>query len=224
MEIGSMTRILLADDHTIVREGLKQILGKTEDLQVCGEAASGSEVLDRVRSEEYDLIILDMSMPGRSGLDLIRQLQSEKPRLLVLILTMHAEEQYAVRAFRAGAAGYLTKDSASAELVSAVRKVAGGGRYVSPAVAERLAFDLGPGVAALSHTLLSDREFEVFRLIVAGESISAIANRLHLSVKTVSTHKTRILEKMQMKSAAELIRYAIKNQLADESGLPPADA
>jgi two-component system invasion response regulator UvrY len=219
-----MTRILLADDHTIVREGLKQILGKTDDLQVCGEAASGSEVLDRVRSEEYDLIILDMSMPGRSGLDLIRQLQSEKPRLPMLILTMHAEEQYAVRAFRAGASGYLTKDSASAELVSAVRKVAGGGRYVSPSVAERLAFDLGPAAEAVPHALLSDREFEVFRQIVAGQSISAIADRLHLSAKTVSTHKTRILEKMQMKSAAELIRYAIRNQLADESSVPPADA
>ena len=219
-----MTRILLADDHTIVREGLKQILGKTDDLQVCGEAASGSEVLDRVRSEEYDLIILDMSMPGRSGLDLIRQLQSEKPRLPMLILTMHAEEQYAVRAFRAGASGYLTKDSASAELVSAVRKVAGGGRYVSPSVAERLAFDLGPAAEAVPHTLLSDREFEVFRQIVAGQSISAIADRLHLSAKTVSTYKTRILEKMQMKSAAELIRYAIRNQLADESSVPPADA
>ena len=217
-----MIRILLADDHTIVREGLKQILGKTDDLQVCGEAANGSEVLDHVRSEEYDLIILDISMPGRSGLDLIRQLQSEKPRLPMLILTMHAEEQYAVRAFRAGASGYLTKDSASAELVSAVRKVAGGGRYVSPSVAERLAYDLGPAVETVPHTLLSDREFEVFRLIVAGQSITAIADRLHLSAKTVSTHKTRILEKMQMKSAAELIRYAINNQLADESSVPSA--
>jgi two-component system invasion response regulator UvrY len=218
-----MTRILLADDHTIVREGLKQILGRTDDLQVCGEAANGSEVIDRVRADEYDVIILDISMPGRSGLDLVRQLRSEKPRLPVLILTMHAEEQYAVRAFRAGVAGYLTKDSASAELVSAVRKVAGGGRYISPSMAERLAFDLGHEITAVPHTLLSDREFEVFRLIVAGESISAIANRLHLSVKTVSTHKTRILEKMQMKSAAELIRYSIKNQLADEPGVPPAE-
>jgi DNA-binding NarL/FixJ family response regulator len=213
-----MTRVLLADDHSVVREGLKQILAKTEDLEVCGEAGNGFEVLERVRQDEYDVIVLDMSMPGRSGVELIRQLRTEKPKLPILVLTMHAEEQYAVRVFRAGASGYLTKESAPAQLVVAVRKVAAGERYVSPAVVERLAFDRNHAATSAPHTLLSDREFEVFRLLVAGTTISDIAVKLHLSVKTVSTHKTRLLDKMGMQSTAELVHYAIKHRLVDAAG------
>lgn len=212
-----MTRVLLADDHSIVREGIKQILAKTDDLEVCGEAANGLEVMEQLRHAEIDIIILDMSMPGRSGIELIRQIKAEYPKLHILVLTMHAEEQYAVRVVRAGASGYLTKESVASQLVEAARKVARGGHYVSASIMERLAFADKSVGGADPHLRLSDREFEVFRLIVAGKSVSDMAEKLHLSVKTISTHKTRILEKMQLQSTADLVRYAIKHHLSDES-------
>jgi DNA-binding NarL/FixJ family response regulator len=212
-----MIRILIADDHTLVREGLKQILQAAGDFQVGGEAANGMEVMALVRREDWDLVLLDMSMPGRSGIDLIKQLKDEKPRLRILVLTMHGEEQYAMRAFKAGAAGYLTKESAPVELACAVRKVAAGGVYVSLTMAEKLALNLNPGGDELPHQRLSDREFDVFQRLVAGQSVSDIADRLSLSVKTVSTHKTRILQKMEMQNQTELVRYAVKHNLIDDS-------
>jgi DNA-binding NarL/FixJ family response regulator len=215
-----MIRILVVDDHAIVREGLKQILLGAEDFQVAGEASNGLEALDQIRKDEWDVIVLDMSMPGRSGIELIKQINEEKPKLRILVLTMHGEEQYAARAFKSGASGYLTKESAPAELVSAVRKVASGGMYVSAAMAEKLAFGLTPKADELPHERLSDREFDVFRRIAAGQSVSEIAEQLSVSIKTVSTHKTRILQKMQMHNHTELIRYAIAHKLIDDLDTP----
>jgi DNA-binding NarL/FixJ family response regulator len=211
-----MIKVLVADDHAIVREGLKQILLRAQDFEIGGEASNGHEVLDKVRNSAWDLLLLDMSMPGRSGIELIKLVKAERPQLPILVLTMHAEKQYAVRAFKAGAAGYLTKESAPLELVSAARKVASGGMYVSPVTAEYMAVSIGQPQQSLPHQSLSDREFEVFRMIVGGSSISDIAERLTLSVKTVSTHKTRILQKMQMQSQTELIHYAIKHNLVED--------
>ena len=217
-----MTRILLADDHTLVREGLKQILSATPDLVVAGEAVNGDEALARVREGDFDLALLDMSMPGLSGIDLIKRLKLEKPKLRILVLSMHGEQQYAVRAYKAGASGYLTKDSASAQLVAAIRKIASGGIYISPAGAEQLAMGAIGGEsgedAELPHRKLSDREFEVFRLLVKGASVTDIGEALRLSVKTVSTHKTHILRKMNVASTAELVRYALENRLLDATG------
>ena len=215
-----MTKVLIADDHAIVREGLRRILGGQEGIEVAGEATNGFEVLDRVREGGFDLLLLDLSMPGRSGVDLIKQVKEEAPKLPVLVLTMHEEEQYAVRALRAGASGYLTKESAPSQLVAAIRKVASGRLYISPNLAEQLALEVRPASDEEPHKHLSDREFEVFRLLVDGKSVSDIAALLHLSVKTVSTHKTRILEKMNLTSVAELVRYAIAHRLAGEA--PPA--
>ncbi len=207
-----MIRVLLADDHTLVREGLRQLLGATADIRVEGEAANGDKALDLVKANDYDLAVLDMSMPGLSGIELIKRLRLEKPRLRVLVLSMHGEAQYAARALKAGAAGYLTKDSASAQLVGAIRKIAAGGVHISEAAAAQLVG--APKGDALPHTTLSNREFEVFRLLVAGRGPTEIAEQLHLSVKTVSTHKTRILEKMAMGSTAELVRYAVEKGLS----------
>ncbi len=215
-----MTRILVADDHTLVREGLKQILSATPDLVVAAEAVDGDEALAKVRAGEFDLALLDMSMPGLSGIDLIKRLKLEKPKMRILVLSMHGEQQYAVRAYKAGASGYLTKDSASAQLVAAIRKIAAGGVYISPAAAEQLAIGAMGSPGDLPHRALSDREFEVFRMIVAGTSITEIGEALHLSVKTVSTHKTRILQKMAMTGTAELVRYAVEHKLLDDSGQP----
>ncbi len=211
----SMIKVLLVDDHTILREGLKQILTETDDIQVAGEAADGQEAIRQLQALEVDVMIMDMSMPGRSGLELLRQIKLEKPKLPVLILSMHSEEQYAVRAYRSGAAGYLTKDTASTLLVTAIRKVATGGIFISPGSAERMAmeFNVGRSDENLPHTQLSDREFQIFQLIVEGKGLTEIANQLSLSVKTVSTHKTHILEKMHLTNTAELIRYAVKNQV-----------
>jgi DNA-binding NarL/FixJ family response regulator len=211
-----MIRLLVADDHTLVREGLKQILAAAPDLLVADEAVDGDQALAKVRANEFDLVLLDMSMPGLSGIELIKRLKLEKPKLPILVLSMHGEQQYAARAYKAGASGYLTKDSASAQLVSAIRKIAAGGVYISPAAAEHLALDAGGGgQSGPAHTALSDREFEVFRLLVAGRSVSAIAGQLNLSAKTVSTHKTRIQEKMGLASTAELVRYALEHDLLD---------
>jgi len=211
-----MIRIVLADDHTIVREGLKQLLSTATDLSVVGEAQNGHEVLERVRALDFEVLLLDMSMPGRSGIELIKQVRTEKPKLRVLVLSMHQEQQYAVRAIRAGAAGYLTKDSASVQLVSAIRKVAGGGAFITEAVAQQLALGAMPQAEGLPHQALSDREFQVFRELVSGKAVSDIAAELNLSVKTVSTHKARIMEKMGMSNPAELIRYAIHHRLGDD--------
>ena len=208
-----MIRIVIADDHTIMREGLKRILDTAEDIEVVGEAVDGFEALAHARRGGFDLLLLDLSMPGRSGVELIRQIKDEMPKLPILILTMHEEEQYAVRAIRAGARGYLTKESAGTQLLSAIRKVASGRPYISQEVAEQLAIDAMPSNEELPHKQLSNREFEVFSLLVSGKSISEIADLLHLSAKTVSTHKTRILFKMEMTSIAEMVQYAVAYRL-----------
>lgn len=212
-----MIRIIIADDHTIVREGLKQLLSAAADFNVVGEAANGHEVLARVREIAFDVLLLDMSMPGRSGTDLIKQLKAEFPRIRILVLTMHEEQQYAVRAIRAGAAGYLTKESASAQLASAIRKVASGGAFITEAVAEQLAMETMQQSAGPPHLALSDREYQVMQLLVEGRSVTDIGEQLHLSVKTISTHKARLMQKLNLASQADLIRYAISHNIAPES-------
>ena len=212
-----MTRVLLADDHALVRDGLRHILKSASGFEVAGEASDSTSTIALVRASAADVLVLDLSMPGRNGIELIRQIKDEKPTLRVLVLTMHAEQQYAVRAFKAGASGYLTKESASAELVAAVTKVAAGGVYVSLAMAERFALSLNEPVDTLPHQRLSDREFDVFRRIAAGQTISEIAQELCVSAKTVSTYKTRILEKMQMPHDTALVRYAMRHKLFDEN-------
>lgn len=212
-------RILIADDHAIVRDGLKRILENEADCAVVGEAGDGDEALAAARANAADVVLLDLSMPGRSGIDLVRQIKADRPELKILVLSMHDAEQYAVRAIRAGASGYLTKDSASTQLVAALRKVASGGLYITAGVAEQLARGLQAPADELPHRRLSDREHEVFMHLVAGESVTAIADRLRLSVKTVSTHKTHILEKMRLGSVAELVRYAVAHRLVDDPDL-----
>lgn len=216
-----MIRIVIADDHTIVREGLKQLLTASPDMSIAGEASDGHQVMQLVRDAEFDVLLLDMSMPGRSGIDLIKLVRAEKPKLRILILSMHEEQQYAVRAIKAGASGYLTKESASAQLVSAIRKVATGGAFISAEVAEQLALGAMPQSEGLPHEALSDREYQIFRLIAAGGAVSAIAAQLNLSVKTVSTHKARLMQKMGLQNQADLIRYAITHKLVDAD---PGDA
>ena len=210
-----MIRALIADDHAVVRQGLKQILGDTPEMLVAGEATNGQEVLDKVRAEPWDVVVLDISMPDRSGLDILKQLRSERPKLPVLVLSMHSEDQYAMRVLKAGASGYLTKDSAPDELVKAIRKVVSGGTYVSSLLAEKLAFEIGTDSSRLPHETLSDREFQVLRLIAAGESVTEIAAELYLSPKTVSTYRTRLLTKMNLETNAELMHYAMQNHLID---------
>ena len=202
-------RVLIADDHKLVRDGLKRILASTPDLEVAAEAANGDEALQLVRANDYDVALVDMSMPGLSGIDLVKRLKIEKPALKLLVLSMHGEHQYAARALKAGAAGYLNKDSAGEQLLAAIRKVAAGGVHITEAAAATLL----QGQGGATHESLSDREFEVMRLLVEGLGPTQIADRLHLSVKTVSTHKTRILEKLGLKSTADLVRYAMENKL-----------
>jgi DNA-binding NarL/FixJ family response regulator len=215
-----MIRVVIADDHTIVREGLKQLLAGTSDLEVVGEARNGHDVLAIVRESELDVLLLDLSMPGKGGMELIKQIKSERPKLRILVLSMHAEHQYAVRAIRAGASGYLTKDAASSQLVSALRKVASGGAYISAEVAEQLALSSMPRAEGPPHASLSNREYQVFQLLVSGTSVSDIAVMLNLSVKTVSTHKARLMEKMGIANQTELVHYAIRHQLVDDSAAP----
>jgi DNA-binding NarL/FixJ family response regulator len=212
-----MIRVVIADDHTILREGLRQLLGAEADIEVVAEAADGHEVLARVRSLDFDLLLLDMSMPGKSGIDLIKQVKSEEPKLRVLVLSMHEEIQYAVRAIKAGASGYVTKDSAGTQLVTAIRRVAAGGAFITPEVAEQLALGAMPGAEGLPHTRLSDREFEVFQRLVAGETVTDIASRLNLSGKTVSTHKARLMAKLGVDNQADLVRYAMKHGLSGDA-------
>lgn len=208
-----MIKILIADDHAIVREGLKQIVLETPDMVISREAVDGSSTLEHVRETEFDVIVLDLSMPGMSGLDILKQLKVENPKLPVLILSMHPEEQYAVRCFKAGASGYVTKQSAPDELISAIRKVVQGGKYISLALAEKLVDFIEAGTDKLPHETLSDREFQIMRRISAGKRLKEIAEELFLSDKTVSTYRSRILDKMGMKSNSELTQYAVRNGL-----------
>ncbi len=209
-------KILIVDDHAVVRRGLQQIvLDEYEDL-VFGEATNGQEALDSLDDQDWDVIVLDISMPGRSGLDVLKEIRKERPTLPVLVLSMHPEDQFAVRVLRAGASGYMTKETAPEELVSAINKVTRGGTYVSPSLAEILAQDLKSNASDTSlHQRLSDREYEVMVMIASGKAVSAIADELSLSVKTISTYRARILDKVHMKSNAELTRYAIKHGLVD---------
>jgi DNA-binding NarL/FixJ family response regulator len=210
-----MIKVLVADDHAVVRRGLREILSENADILVGGEASTLPEVRRKVHEERWDVIVLDVNMPGGSGIEVIGELRKQSPSSRILILTVYPEEQYAVRAIRAGAAGFLTKESAPDKLIEAVRKVAAGGRYVSPELAETLAsFVAGEGGGA-PHERLSDREFEVFRMLASGRTVSQIADDLNLSVKTVSTHRTRILKKMEMKTNAELTHYAVRNHIVE---------
>jgi len=204
---------MVADDHAIVREGVKQILAETSDIVVGGEAANAQEVLEQVQKDEWDLVLLDIAMPGRGGLDILKQLKGEKPELPVLMLSMYPEEQYAVRALKAGACGYLTKASAPEELIAAIRKVSQGGRYVSSSLAEQLAVYLETDAAKPIHELLSDREYQIMVMIASGKTVTQIGDELSLSVKTISTHRTRTLKKLGMKNNAEITYYAIKHAL-----------
>jgi two-component system, NarL family, invasion response regulator UvrY len=210
-----MIRALIADDHAVVRQGLRQILQETSDMQVTGEAATGPEALERARGDSYDVVVLDITLPGRSGFEVLKELRVERPELPVLVLSMHAEEQFAVRLLKAGAAGYLNKETAPEELVKAIRKVVAGGRYVSPTLAEKLAFEIDAGSDKLAHETLSDREFQVMRMLASGKTVKEIAAELSLSVKTISTYRARILAKMNLHTNAELIHYAITNQLVE---------
>jgi len=211
-----MIRVLIADDHAIVRDGLKQIFKETSDIFVAGEAANGTEVIEKIKFEKYDLVVLDISMPGRGGLDVLKYIKLHNPTLPVLVLSMYSEDQYAIRVLKAGASGYMTKESASEELISAVRRISDGHKYVSLDLAEKLADSLNTNHRKSGYEALSDREFQVLRLIGSGMTVGEIAEELSLSVKTISTNRSRILEKMIMKNNAELIGYAIRHNLVKQ--------
>jgi DNA-binding NarL/FixJ family response regulator len=208
-----MIRILVADDHAVVRQGMIQILADVKDMLVKDEAQNGAETLDKVLKYEYDVVLLDISMPGRSGLEVLADIKAQRPKLAVLILSMYPEEQYAVRALRAGASGYLTKASAPQELIGAIRKVAGGGKYVTASLAEKLAEELDIDTRKLPHERLSNREHQVMMMLASGKTVSDIADELCLSVKTISTYRARILEKLDLRSNAELTRYVLQHKL-----------
>jgi DNA-binding NarL/FixJ family response regulator len=208
-----MTRVLLVDDHAVVRQGLKQVLAESLPDATFGDAANGEEALRMARTANWDIVVLDISLPGKSGLEALKELRAAQPGLPVLVLSMHPEEQFAVRVLRAGAAGYLTKRTAAKDLVAAVNKVLAGGRYVSASLAERLAAQVQAGSAKAPHETLSDREYQVFRMLATGKTVKEISEELFLSPQTVSTHRTHILEKMGMQSNAEVIQYAIQNQI-----------
>jgi two-component system, NarL family, invasion response regulator UvrY len=206
-------RVLLADDHAVVRRGLHQILSETDDIQVEGEASSSDELRTLARDRRWDVVILDIHMPGGNGMELLRELRRDYPGACVLVLTAYQEAEYGVRAVRAGAAGFLTKESAAEQLIEAVRKIAAGGKYVSPELAETLASVVAGEIGGALHERLSDREFEILKALALGRTVSQIGQDLQLSVKTVSTHRTRILKKMNMSSNAELMRYAMTHRL-----------
>ena len=208
-------KVLIADDHAVFRRGLRETLAEAFSRVTFGEARTAQETLEHVRRHDWDVVILDISMPGKSGLDILDDLKRLRPRMPILLLSMHPEQQFARRALKSGAAGYLTKDSVTDELKEAVKKIVGGGRYVSAALAEKLAVDLRQGADTPLYELLSDREFQVLRMIASGKTVKDIAEDLSLSVKTVSTYRGRILEKTGMKTNAELIRYALESQLVD---------
>jgi DNA-binding NarL/FixJ family response regulator len=215
-----MIHILIADDHDILRAGLKHILAESGDITVTGEASNGLETLALLRAGQWDALVLDLSMPGRNGIELIKQIKLEFPKLPILILSMHKEDIYAVRALKAGASGYLCKDNAETHLAEAIRKVASGGLFINPQVAEKLAQDLLQSrTSQAEHNRLTDREYQIFLLIVDGLGISEIARQLNLSVKTVSTHKASILNKMMLSNTAELVRYALEHRLTSDPNL-----
>lgn len=208
-------KILIADDHAVVREGLKQILSENPNINVAAEASTGHEVLQQIEKNNFDVVVLDISMPGRGGLDILKEIKNKRPKLPVLILSMYPEEQYAVRVLKAGASGYMTKDSAPHELINAIKQISKGKKYVSPSLAEKLAVDLEVNTGRPLHESLSDREYQVMCKIASGKTLKEISDQLSLSIKTISTYRSRILEKMNMKSNAELTHYAIKNKLVD---------
>ncbi|HEX9922639.1 MAG TPA: response regulator transcription factor [Anaerolineae bacterium] len=210
-----MIRVLIADDHPIVRQGLRQILSEIPDMEVAGEAANAQETLDQVRTGEWDVLVLDITMPDRSGFDILKELKHEQPHLPVLILSIHAEEQLAVRVLKVGASGYLTKENAPGELVKAIRKVMEGGKYISLELAETLAVGLDMVSDRPRYKALSDREFQVMQMMASGKTLAEIAEELSLSAKTVSTYRTRLMEKMKLKTNAEIIRYAIEHGLIE---------
>lgn len=210
-----MIRILIADDHVLIREGLKKILKEAPDIEVSGEAEDARSIFEQFENQEIDVVVLDISLPGKSGLEILKDIKIRKPDIPVLILSMHPEDRFAIRALKAGASGYITKETAAKELISAIRKVVRGGKYVSATLAERLAFDLEAKTGKPAHELLSDREYQVLCMISTGKTIKEIAQELFLSVSTVNTYRARILDKMNMNTDAELIRYAIQNHLVD---------
>ncbi|MEK7769264.1 MAG: response regulator transcription factor [Pseudomonadota bacterium] len=210
-----MIRVLIADDHAIVRHGLKQILAETDDLIVAGEAETGFQAIKMARQDTFDVILLDISLPDRNGIEVLSQIKKTHPRLAVLMLSMHTEHEFAIRALKAGASGYLNKQSAPVQLVTAIRQVAVGRKYISAALAEELANSLGGDTEQPLHEMLSDREFQTLRLIASGKSLSAISDELSLSPKTVSVYRARLLEKLDLRNNSDLTRYAIKNKLVD---------
>ncbi len=211
--MDTVVKVLIADDHAVVRKGLQQIVREQAPYMEIGEAESGQEVLDKVRSDTWNCLVLDISMPGRNGLDILNEVRHSCPELPVLILSMHPEEQYAFRVLKAGASGYMNKEVALEELVGAIQRVVDGGKYISTTLAERLAMGLSGDLDKLPHEALSDREYTVLLMIGSGKSVSEIGDDLGLSVKTISTYRSRILEKMEMKTNADLIRYVIDNKL-----------
>lgn len=210
-----MIKVCVVDDHAVVREGLKRIISENAGIAVTAEASDGIEALRILRSQPCDVVVLDITMPNKGGLDVLKELHAESPRLPVLVLSVHAEDQYAVRVMRAGAAGYLTKESAPSKLVQAIRKVVRGGKYISPAVADKLVYESDPNSSKALHESLSDREYQVLCMIASGKTVTTIADELRLSAKTVSTYRVRILEKLDMKNNAEMTHYAIKEGLVD---------
>ncbi len=210
-----MTRVLVADDHALFRDGLRRIFSETDDIQVVAEAIDGKDILKKTRETEWDVLLLDINLPDMNGLDILKRVLSAHPAARILVLSMYPEEEYAIRAIRSGASGYLTKDSPTDQLINVIRRLAKGGKYVNPELAEKLLFNPVLDSGMLTHTTFSDRELHVFKLIVAGESLTAIANKLSLSVKTVSTYRSRILEKMNMRNNAQLVRYAIQHRLVE---------
>jgi len=208
-----MIKILVADDHTVVRQGIKQILADSYDIVVAAEAETGREVINQLSQDSFDAVLLDIAMPDMSGLDVLREVRAAFPNLPVLVLTIYPEEQYAIRVLRAGASGYLTKDCAADELVGAIRKVANHGKYINPSLAERLAYELEKGREKPTHEQLSDREYQVMGMIASGKNSKDIASELSLSVKTINTYRSRILDKMKLKNNVELTRYAIQHHL-----------
>ena len=210
-----MIRIIIADDHPIVRAGMKQIISEASDMMVADEASDGHKLLSKIKKGNFDVVILDITMPHMDGLDVLKQLKIEKPKLPVIILSIHPEDQYALRVLKEGASAYVTKTSAPDELINAIRKVFRGGKYISPSIAEKLAFQLDANFEEMPHEALSDREYQVLCTLASGKTVMEIADGLSLSAKTVSTYRSRILEKMDMKNNAELIHYAVQNKLVD---------
>ena len=210
-----MIQVLIADDHAIVRQGLRQVLALADDMTLAGEARDGWEVVERVRDESFDLLLTDMTMPGLGGVDLIKRVREEAPQLAILVLSMHGESQVAARAIKAGAAGYLTKDSEPETLLAAIRQVAAGGHYISPDLASRMVFATQSDMTGDPHLRLSDREYQVFMLLARGHGVNNIADAFHLSAKTISTHKFRLMQKMELASLSDLVRYAVKHDLIE---------